>query len=82
MNDRIRQLVIEHGRLAVSPADLRDDSDLYACGLTSHASVTLMLALEDELDLEFPDRLLTREVFSSIASIAEAASGLSAMTGS
>ncbi len=81
MNDRIRRLVIEHARLAIAPADLHDDSDLYACGMTSHASVTLMLAVEEDLDLEFPDRLLTREVFSSIASIATAADGLRAVAG-
>jgi acyl carrier protein len=28
-----------------------------------------MLGLEDAFDVEFPDRMLTREVFSSIASI-------------
>lgn len=76
MIDQIRQIVLEHGRLTIPPDELLNDSDLYACGMTSHASVTLMLALEDALDVEFPDRLLTREVFSSVASIATAMAGL------
>jgi acyl carrier protein len=37
--------------------------------MTSHASVNVMLALEDAFDIEFPDRMLTRSVFESIASI-------------
>ncbi len=79
MNDQIRRIVLEHVRLAIPAEQLHDDTDLYACGLTSHASVTLMLAIEDQLDLEFPDHLLKREVFSSVASIAAAASGLQAV---
>ena len=29
--------------------------------MTSHASVNLMLALENEFDIEFPDRMLNAE---------------------
>lgn len=35
----------------------------------SHSTVSIMLALEDEFDIEFPARLLRRSVFSSIASM-------------
>ena len=35
-------------------------ADLYAAGMTSHASVNVMLALEDAFDIEFPDELLTK----------------------
>ena len=37
--------------------------------MTSHASVNLMLALENEFDVEFPDRMLRRGVFESVSSI-------------
>lgn len=72
MTDKIRLVLSEHGRLPVSAADLADDADLYQAGMTSHASISVMLGLEDAFDVEFPDRMLTREVFSSIRSIAEA----------
>jgi acyl carrier protein len=72
MNDEIRQILAEHGRLPVDVAELSDDADLYQAGMTSHASVNVMLALEDRFDLEFPDRMLTRSVFESIAAIAAA----------
>ena len=58
-------------------ATLGDDADLFAAGMTSHASVNLMLALEDAFDLEFPDRMLTRSVFESIAAIDSAVEELS-----
>ncbi len=37
--------------------------------MTSHASVKLMLALEDQFDIEFPDEMLQREFFSSVGTI-------------
>ena len=37
--------------------------------MTSHASVNVMLALEGEFDVEFPDHMLKRTVFNTIASI-------------
>ncbi len=72
MTDEIRQIISEHGRLAVDVASLSDDADLYQAGMTSHASVGLMLALEDAFEVEFPDAMLKRSVFESIAAIAEA----------
>jgi acyl carrier protein len=48
---------------------LSDDSDLYDAGLTSFASVQLMLALEDAFAFEFPERMLNRRTFSTIANI-------------
>jgi acyl carrier protein len=59
----------EHGRLAVDVNTLAADADLYQAGLTSHASVNVMLALEDTFDVEFPERLLRKKTFESIASI-------------
>lgn len=70
--DDIRQILKDHGRLSADVATLADDSDLYQAGLTSHASVNVMLALEGKFDIEFPDRMLKRGVFGSIAAIREA----------
>ena len=68
----IRQILADHGRLGGPVQELGDDSDLYQAGLTSHASVEVMLALEDRFEIEFPDRMLRREVFGSIAAIRDA----------
>ena len=67
--DQIREVLKEHGRLAVDAMSLADESNLYDAGLTSHASVALMLALEERFDVEFPERMLRRGAFSSIAAI-------------
>ena len=63
---------MEIGLLQADINTLADDADLYAAGLTSHATVNLMLALEEAFDVEFPDRLLRRRTFSSVNAIAEA----------
>lgn len=69
MDDDIRAILKEHGRLSADVTQLAADADLYQAGLTSHASVNVMLALEGKFDVEFPDRMLKRGVFESIASI-------------
>jgi len=72
MTDEIRQIIQEHGRLPIDVGTLSEDADLYQAGMTSHASVNVMLALEDRFDVEFPDQMLTRSVFESITAIAMA----------
>jgi acyl carrier protein len=66
---RIKKVLTDHGRLSVEAAALQDDADLYQAGLTSHASVSIMLALEGEFEIEFPDQMLSRGVFGSVAAI-------------
>jgi acyl carrier protein len=68
----VREIIQEHGRLAVDLATLPDDASLYEAGMTSHASVNVMLALEDAFDVEFPDEMLKRSVFESVAAITAA----------
>ncbi|MEA2493137.1 MAG: hypothetical protein QOJ29_1048 [Thermoleophilaceae bacterium] len=77
MNYQIRQIIAAHGRMPVDPHALEDHADLYQAGMTSHASVNAMLALEDAFNIECPDAMLTRGVFESIAA---ALTELDAMT--
>ena len=72
MEARIRAVLRDHGRLGTDPEKLSADADLYQSGMTSHASVNVMLALEGEFDVEFPDHMLKRNVFRSISSIERA----------
>ena len=78
MDEEIRSILKEHGRLSVETVSLADDADLYRAGMTSHASVNVMLALEGKFDVEFPDRMLRRSVFESIAAIRTALQELTA----
>lgn len=72
LKNRIRNIVKDNVRIGVPFSALEDSTPLYQAGMTSYASVQLMLALENEFGLEFPDVMLSREVFESIDSIANA----------
>lgn len=78
MVDRVRQIIRDYGRLPGDVDALDDDADLYQAGMTSHASVNLMLALEAAFDIEFPDAMLKRSVFQSVRSISDALESLGA----
>ena len=72
MNDKIRDILDKTAKLPVKAATLSDDADLHEAGLTSFASVQLMLALEDAFDIEFPEQMLNRRTFASIKAIQSA----------
>jgi acyl carrier protein len=72
MTDEIRTILEDHAHLPVGIDELTDESDLFQAGMTSHASLSVMLALEDGFGIEFPDRMLKRNIFSSIGSIRDA----------
>jgi acyl carrier protein len=63
---KIRRIVEVQGRLGKDVAALTDTADLYNAGMTSHATVNVMLALEGEFGVEFPDSMMKRSVFESI----------------
>jgi acyl carrier protein len=65
----IRRVLRDHARLPVDIDSIDDQTDLFRAGMSSHASVNVMLALEDALDIEFPDSMLKRSVFESVAGI-------------
>ena len=69
---QIREVLRGYGRLNQDVNLLDASADLYQSGMTSHASVNVMLALEGAFDIEFPDHLLKRSVFGSIDAIRSA----------
>ena len=69
-SERVRSILAQHAKLSVDIAGLSDDADLYGAGLSSFATVQLMLALEEEFNIEIPDRLLNRRSFESVSAIA------------
>ena len=72
MAERIWRVIRDHAHLPVDVATLDDETDLFQAGMTSHASVNVMLGLEAEFDVEFPDAMLKRSVFQSVSAIATA----------
>jgi acyl carrier protein len=69
MEETIRLVLAEHGRLATDPGSIDEHADLFDAGMTSHASVNVMLALEEVFDFEFPESMLKKSTFESIAAI-------------
>ncbi len=78
MIDEVRSILEQHARLGGDVSALDPAADLYEAGMTSHASVNVMLALEDHFDVEFPDEMLKPSVFASMNAIAAAVEGLRA----
>jgi len=82
MEDPIRLVIADAANLDVEISTLSDDDDLFEAGMTSHASVNVMLALESDYDIEFPERMLSRAVFRTIgtlrAAVAELCDGAAA----
>ena len=77
MEETVREVLAAHAGLVKDAMTVDAESDLFAAGMTSHASVNVMLALEDTLDMEFPERLLKKSTFASVASILDALDSLS-----
>ena len=71
LDGEIRGLLAEVGRLRADPSALAPDDDLFAAGLSSLATVDLMLAIEDRFGIEFPQERLTRRTFATLAAIRE-----------
>ncbi|HEX3870425.1 MAG TPA: acyl carrier protein [Pirellulales bacterium] len=75
--EAIREILSKQGSLSVDVQTLDVETDLYSVGLTSLATVGLMLALEDRFDIELPESMLSRTTFRSIGAMLEAVSTLS-----
>ena len=67
--ERVRKTLDAHARLPVDAGTLEPYDDLFQSGMTSHASVNVMLALEEEFDVEFPEEMLQKSTFESIEAI-------------
>jgi acyl carrier protein len=70
--DSIRQALAGHAGMDVDAGAIARDADLYDAGMSSHASVNVMLAIEEAFDVEFPDELMVRGTFRTIDAIAAA----------
>lgn len=79
MNDAvqaIREIVSEYAQLPSDVTSVGDSDDLFELGMTSHATVNVMLALEEVFDIDFPEDLLTKETFESVTAMASVVTDL------
>ena len=76
IDEEIRRIVGSYGRLSVAVEDVGPEDNLFRLGMTSQATLNVMLALEEAFDIEFPEELLEGPIFESFSSIETAISGL------
>ena len=69
VQESIRKVLAENGRLAVPAESLDSQADLFAVGLDSLAIVNVLMSLEERFDIELPDSMLSRRSFANIATI-------------
>ncbi|UZE47086.1 acyl carrier protein [Rhodopseudomonas sp. P2A-2r] len=72
MRDRVRAIVGSMNIVPVPVDGLSDEDNLFDAGMTSFGSVQLMLAIEEEFDIEFPNSLLTRKTFATFGGLISA----------
>jgi acyl carrier protein len=82
VEESVRYALARHGGLGDIAGRVEANDDLYARGLTSLASVRVMLAIEEALSIEFPEELLTRSLFATIDSLVRVCTGLVRPSGS
>jgi phosphopantetheine--protein transferase-like protein len=78
----VRAVLFAHARLEADVDALTDDDDLFDAGMTSHATVTVMLELEEAFGVEFPDSMLEKRTFASVGALSGAVDQLLAGEGS
>ena len=74
----LKDFVVEHIEALESIDDVADDSELSDLGLDSMSALNLLLDIEDEFDVQFPEEYLTPEVFSTPSSLERAIRTLTA----
>jgi acyl carrier protein len=74
LEEFVREVLSQHAGLDAMTLDV--DADLFAAGMSSHASVNVMMRLEETLDVEFPNSLMKKATFTSISSIVAAVRSL------
>lgn len=74
--NKVNEVIAQYAELGDKINTLGLDDDLFSLGMSSRASVGVMLGLESEFDIEFPDAMLRRDVFETVRSISVAVSSL------
>jgi acyl carrier protein len=72
ITEQIREVIERFGNLVVDMADLDDADDLFRAGMSSFGNISVMLALEESFNVEFPEPMLRRDTFETVASIRRA----------
>lgn len=78
--EEIRNIVIESAQLPINAQQISDKMDLDDAGITSLGRMNVIVALEDRLQINFPDDMMTRKNFSSIDAMSKTVSAVLSKT--
>jgi acyl carrier protein len=70
--ERLKVCMVEHLKFVQSVENINDDAELTRLGLDSMAAINLMIDIEDEFGITFPDALLTPETFRTAMTLSSA----------
>ncbi|TPW32804.1 acyl carrier protein [Pararhizobium mangrovi] len=76
MIEQVRSVLSQTAMIPPHIATLPEDANLPEAGLTSFASVQMMLALEEHFDIEFPETMLNRRTFATLGNVSTAVAEL------
>jgi len=76
IDEEVRRIVASYGRLSVDLDGVGPEDNLYLLGMTSHATLNIVMAIEETFDIEYPEDLLDRSIFESLSAMEAAISGL------
>lgn len=63
----LKELAIKVGHLTISPAEIRDNANLFDdCGLDSASVVDMVFAIEDAFAITIPEEEIDAELFQDI----------------
>jgi acyl carrier protein len=68
LTSEIRDLIAENSELELTEA-ISDDDDLFAAGMQSLDCVRILVAVEDEFEIEIPNDRIDRSIFSSVSNL-------------
>ncbi len=68
----VQEVVDQYAGIPAGGAAIGPETDLYAAGMTSFASVEVMLGLEERFGITFPQNLIQRETFLTMSAMATA----------
>ena len=71
VRDQVRDLLARWARLSKPANRIGGSEDLFRLGLDSQSVISLMLALEERFQMEFPEDSLTRASFATLDAIVQ-----------
>lgn len=71
LTDSIRTLIAENSGIELTDA-IKNEDDLFAHGLQSLDCVRILVAVEDEFEIELPNEKIERAIFSSVVNLTAA----------